>query len=36
MNAENLDFIESIKLLADRAKIQLPEGESNDEIEKAS
>lgn len=35
MNAENLDFIESIKLLADRARIQLPEGESNDEIEKA-
>jgi DNA primase len=35
MNAENLDFIESIKLLADRARIQLPEGDSNAEIEKA-
>lgn len=35
MNAENLDFIESIKLLGDRARIQLPEGDSSEEIEKA-
>ncbi|MCX7709198.1 MAG: DNA primase [Clostridia bacterium] len=35
MNAENLDFIESIKLLAERAKIQLPEGENDEDREKA-
>ena len=35
MHTENLDFIEAIKLLADRARIQLPEGESTEEIEKA-
>ncbi|HEY9062681.1 MAG TPA: DNA primase [Pseudobacteroides sp.] len=31
MNAENLDFIEAVKLLADRARIQLPEGDSEEE-----
>lgn len=31
MNAENLDYIEAVRLLADRAKIQLPEGESEEE-----
>jgi len=35
MNAENLSYIESIKLLADRAKIILPEGEGSEEQEKA-
>ncbi|MCX8130219.1 MAG: DNA primase [Clostridia bacterium] len=35
MNAENLDFIEAVKHLADRAHIQLPEGESSEEIERA-
>jgi DNA primase len=35
MNAENLDYIESVRLLADRAKIQLPEGESEEEKEAA-
>ncbi len=35
MNSENLDFIEAVKFLADRAKIQLPEGESQEEQEKA-
>ena len=35
MNCENLDFIEAVKLLADRAKIQLPEGDSSEEQEKA-
>lgn len=35
MNVENLDFIESIRFLADRARIQLPEGESKEEEEKA-
>lgn len=34
MNAENLDYLESVRLLADRAKIQLPEGESEEEKEK--
>lgn len=32
---ENLDYIEAVKYLADRAKIQLPEGESEEEKEKA-
>lgn len=31
MEAENLDYIEAIKLLAERVKIQLPEGESEEE-----
>ncbi|HOV26770.1 MAG TPA: DNA primase [Pseudobacteroides sp.] len=31
MNAENLDFIEAVKLLADRARIELPEGDSEEE-----
>ncbi|KNY25455.1 DNA primase [Pseudobacteroides cellulosolvens] len=31
MNAENLDFIEAVRLLADRARIQLPEGDSEEE-----
>lgn len=31
MNVENLDFVESVKLLADRARIQLPEGENDEE-----
>ncbi|MDP4182346.1 MAG: DNA primase [Bacillota bacterium] len=31
MNMENLDFIEAVRLLADRARIQLPEGESEEE-----
>jgi DNA primase len=35
MNAENLDYIESVRFLADRAKIQLSEGESDEEREKA-
>ncbi len=35
MNAENLDYLESIRLLADRARIELPEGESEEEREKA-
>ncbi|MCX7843251.1 MAG: DNA primase [Clostridia bacterium] len=36
MNAENLDFIEAIKLLAERARIQLPEGDGSGEQEKAA
>lgn len=35
MNIENLEYIEAVKLLADRARIQLPEGESEEEKEKA-
>jgi DNA primase len=35
MNVENLDFIEAVKLLADRAHIQLPEGEGTEELERA-
>jgi len=35
MNAENLDFVESVRYLADRAKIVLPEGGSEEEAEKA-
>ncbi|MGE4283840.1 MAG: DNA primase [Clostridia bacterium] len=31
MNIENLDFVEGIKLLADRARINLPEGDSQGE-----
>jgi DNA primase len=31
MNAENLDFIEAVRLLADRARIHLPEGDSEEE-----
>ncbi|MDP4094630.1 MAG: DNA primase [Bacillota bacterium] len=30
MNAENLEYIEAVKYLADRAKIQLPEGNEED------
>lgn len=35
MEVENLDYLETIKLLAERAKIQLPEGESEEEKERA-
>ncbi len=31
MNAENLEYIEAVRYLADRAKIQLPEGGAEDE-----
>ena len=34
MGIENLDFIEAIRLLADRARIQLPEGDGEEEKEK--
>ncbi len=33
--AEKLDFIESVRFLADRAKIQLPEGDDEEQKEKA-
>jgi DNA primase, catalytic core len=32
--AEKLDFIEAVRFLADRAKIQLPEGDDEEQIEK--
>jgi DNA primase len=35
MSIENLGFIDAVKLLADRAKIQLPEEGSREEVEKA-
>lgn len=35
MNIENLDYAETIKHLADRARIQLPEGDSREDMEKA-
>jgi DNA primase len=35
MNAENLDYIEAVRLLADRARIQLPEGNDEEEAAKA-
>jgi len=35
MNIENLEYIEAVKLLADRARIQLPEGDSSEERERA-
>lgn len=35
MEVENLDYIEAVKLLAERARIQLPEGESEEEKERA-
>lgn len=35
MNSENLDYIEAVKMLADRARIQLPEGEGKEDQEKA-
>ncbi|HHW49541.1 MAG TPA: DNA primase [Clostridiaceae bacterium] len=35
MNIENLEYIEAVKMLADRAGIQLPEGDSREEKEKA-
>jgi DNA primase len=35
MNAENLDYIEAVRFLADRARIQLPEGNDQEELEKA-
>lgn len=35
MNVENLDYVEAIKLLADRAKIQLPEDDGRKELEKS-
>lgn len=33
--AEKLDYIESVRLLADRARIQLPEGDDEEQLEKA-
>ena len=33
--AEKLDFVEAVRFLADRAKIQLPEGDDEEQIEKA-
>lgn len=35
MNTENLEYIEAVRLLADRARIQLPEGNDEEQIEKA-
>lgn len=35
MNAENLDYVEALRFLADRARIQLPEGDSSEEQERA-
>ncbi len=35
MGTENLDYIEAVKLLAERARIQLPEGENDQDAEKA-
>ncbi|WP_010243210.1 DNA primase [Acetivibrio cellulolyticus] len=35
MDAENLDYIEAIKLLAEKARITLPEGESEEEKKRA-
>ncbi|OPZ90417.1 MAG: DNA primase [Firmicutes bacterium ADurb.Bin419] len=35
MDAENLDYIEAIKFLAEKARITLPEGESEEERKKA-
>ncbi|MCX7749763.1 MAG: DNA primase [Clostridia bacterium] len=35
MNVENLDYVEAVKYLADRARMELPEGESKEEKEKA-
>lgn len=35
MDAENLDYIEAIKFLAERARITLPEGESEEEKRRA-
>ncbi len=35
MDAENLDYIEAIKFLAERARITLPEGESEEEKKRA-
>jgi len=35
MDIENLSYIDAVKYLADRIKIQLPEGNSAEEIEKA-
>ncbi len=35
MSAENLEFVEAVKLLAERAKIQLPEEENQEEKRKA-
>lgn len=35
MNVENLEYIEAVRLLADRARIQLPEGNDEEQIEKA-
>lgn len=35
MYAENLDFVEAVKFLADRARIQLPEDGSREAVEKA-
>ena len=34
-NAENLEYIEAIKFLADRVRITLPEGESEEEKKRA-
>lgn len=35
MNAENLEFVEAVRYLAERARIQLPEGENEEEKELA-
>lgn len=35
MNAENLPYVEALKLLADRARISLPESDSEEDREKA-
>lgn len=35
MNVENLSFIDAVRLLADRARIQLPEGGDEEELERA-
>jgi len=35
MNIENIGFLDAVKLLADRARIQLPEGEDEEERRKA-
>jgi DNA primase len=36
MNVENLDYIEAVKLLADRARVTLSEGKGKEENEKAN
>jgi DNA primase len=36
MNAENLEFVEAVRLLAERAKIELPEGDNEEEKKEAA